>query len=51
MGQIDTSHLELETPNILLDLGRLQVNIQLIQNIANHARCQCPPTYQNPQVS
>ncbi len=35
MGQIDTSHLELETPNILLDLGRLQVNIQLIQNIAN----------------
>ena len=35
MGQIDTSHLELETPNILLDLGRLQANIQLIQNIAN----------------
>ena len=35
MGQIDTSHLELETPNILLDLGRLQVNIQLIQNIAS----------------
>ena len=35
MGQIDTSLLELETPHILLDQGRLQANIQLIQNIAN----------------
>ncbi len=35
MGQIDTSLLEIETPHILLDQGRLQANIQLIQNIAN----------------
>ncbi len=35
MGKVDTSLLALETPAILLDQGRLQANIQLIQDIAN----------------
>ena len=35
MGKVDNSLLGLETPSILLDQGRLQANIQLIQDIAN----------------
>ena len=50
MGQIDTSLLELETPHILLDQDRLQANIPTDSGHRQYARCQCSPTYQNPQV-